>query len=100
MRKKIYNVLNKIYGVLMTVSFFAGILPLIPFLIAIIIGGDTGASISNFLYKDFYPWVIMVGSVAILVGLVAMYVGKVESLSVKKPKKKEKKADNDQEEKK
>ena len=100
MRKKIYNVLNKIYGVLMTVSFFAGILPLIPFLIAIIIGGDTGASISNFLYKDFYPWVIMVGSVAILVGLVAMYVGKVESLSVKKSKKKEKKADNDQEEKK
>jgi hypothetical protein len=99
-RKKIYNVLNKIYGVLMTVSFFAGILPLIPFLIAIIIGGDTGASISNFLYKDFYPWVIMVGSVAILVGLVAMYVGKVESLSVKKSKKKEKKADNDQEEKK
>jgi uncharacterized integral membrane protein len=84
----------------MTVSFFAGILPLIPFLIAIIIGGDTGASISNFLYKDFYPWVIMVGSVAILVGLVAMYVGKVESLSVKKSKKKEKKADNDQEEKK
>jgi uncharacterized integral membrane protein len=99
-RKKIYNVLNKIYGVLMTVSFFAGILPLIPFLIAILIGGDTGASISNFLYKDFYPWVIMVGSVAILVGLVAMYVGKVESLSVKKSKKKEKKADNDQEEKK
>jgi hypothetical protein len=84
----------------MTVSFFAGILPLLPFLIAIIIGGDTGASISNFLYKDFYPWVIMVGSVAILVGLVAMYVGKVESLSVKKSKKKEKKADNDQEEKK
>jgi hypothetical protein len=99
-RKKIYNVLNKIYGVLMTVSFFAGILPLIPFLIAILIGGDTGASISNFLYKDFYPWVIMVGSVAILVGLVAMYVGKVESLSVKKSKKTEKKADNDQEEKK
>ena len=42
----------------------------------------------------------MVGSVAILVGLVAMYVGKVESLSVKTSKKKEKKADNDQEEKK
>ena len=95
MRKKIYNVLNKIYGVLMTISFFAGILPLIPFIIAIIIGGDTGAAISDFLYKDFYPWVIALGSGAILIGLVAMYVGKVESLSVKKSKSKEKKSNED-----
>lgn len=84
MRQKIYNVLNKVYGILMTISFFAGILPLIPFIIAIIIGGDTGASISNFLYNQFYPWVIVLGSVAIIVGLVAMYVGKLEGLSVKK----------------
>ena len=84
MRQKIYNVLNKVYGILMTISFFAGILPLIPFIIAIIIGGDTGASISNFLYNQFYPWVIVLSSVAIIVGLVAMYVGKLEGLSVKK----------------
>jgi hypothetical protein len=69
---------------MMTISFFAGILPLIPFVIAIIIGGDAGANISNFLYKQFYPWVIVIGSVAILVGLIAMYVGKMEGLSVKK----------------
>ena len=84
MRQKIYNVLNKIYGIMMTVSFFAGILPLIPFIIAIIIGGDTGANISTFLYKQFYPWVIIIGCIAIIVGLVAMYIGKLEGLSVKK----------------
>ena len=84
MRQKIYNVLNRIYGIMMTISFFAGILPLIPFIVAIIIGGDIGAAISNFLYKDFYPWVIVLGSVAILIGLIAMYVGKKEGLSVKK----------------
>ena len=84
MRKKIYTVLNKIYGIMMTISFFAGILPLIPFIIAIIIGGDIGASISMFLYQQFYPWVIVIGSVAILIGMVAMYVGKMEGLSVKK----------------
>lgn len=84
MRKKIYIILNRIYGIMMTISFFAGILPLIPFVIAIIIGGDAGANISNFLYKQFYPWVIVIGSVAILVGLIAMYVGKMEGLSVKK----------------
>ena len=37
MRQKIYNVLNKIYGIMMTVSFFAGILPLFPFIIAIVL---------------------------------------------------------------
>ena len=83
MRQKIFDTLNKIYGVLMTVSFFGGFLPVIPFVIAVIIGGDTGETIALFLYKQYYPWVILVGSVAILVGLVAMYIGKIEGLSVK-----------------
>ena len=84
MRKKIFNVLNKAYGIMMFVSFFAGALPLIPFIIAICIGGTIGESISVFLYKQYYPWVILLGSLAIVVGLVAMYIGKLEGLSVKK----------------
>lgn len=83
MRQKIFDILNKIYGILMTVSFFAGGLPLIPFIIAIIIGGKTAETISVFLYKQYYPWVIVSGSFAIVIGLVAMYVGKLEGLSVK-----------------
>lgn len=84
MRRKIYMMLNKIYGVMMFASFFAGILPIIPFIIAIIVGGDWGSNISIFLYKQYYPWVILVGSTAILIGLIAMYFGKLEGLSVKK----------------
>lgn len=76
MREKIYNVLNRIYGVLMSVSFFAGILPLIPFIVAIIIGGPTAESICIFLYKQFYPWVIAVASVSIVIGWIASYVKK------------------------
>ncbi len=86
MRKKIYDVLNKLYGIVMTISFFAGIIPLIPFVIAIIIGGPTGEAISVFLYKQFYPYVIAGASIAIVIGTIAMYVGKKESLSVKKMK--------------
>lgn len=84
MRQKVYTVLNKIYGIMMFISFFAGFFPLIPFIVAIMIGGNIGESISVFLYKQYYPWVIVIGSLAILVGLIAMYVGKVEGLSVKK----------------
>ena len=51
MKKKIYDVMNKIYGISMTVAFFGGILPLIPFAIAMIIGGETGEKIALFLYN-------------------------------------------------
>lgn len=83
MRQKLYNILKKTYGIMMTVSFFAGGIPLIPFIIAIILGGQTGEAIAIFLHKQYYPGVIILGSLAIVVGLIAMYIGKLEGLSVK-----------------
>lgn len=83
MRNKLFKILNKIYGILMLVSFFAGLLPLVPFVIAIIIGGDKAEKISVFLYDKYYPPVIVLGSVAIVLGLIAMYIGKIDGLSVK-----------------
>ena len=83
MRNKLYNILKKAYGIMMTVSFFAGGLPIIPFVLALIIGGTWGEKISVFLYNQYYPWVIVLGSLAIVVGLIAMYLGKLEGLSVK-----------------
>ena len=83
MLKKIFDVLNKIYGILMSFSFFAGVLPLFPFLFALVVGGPLAETISVFLYKQYYPWVIIIGSIAIVIGLIAMYVGKLEDLSIK-----------------
>lgn len=76
MRDKLFAGLQKVYGILMTCSFFAGLIPVIPFVIAIMIGGTTGEAIALFLYKQYYPWVIAVASVAVLVGLLATYVDK------------------------
>jgi len=84
MQKRIYNFLNKLYGILMTLSFFGGFVPFFPFLFAIIVGGEIGETIALFCYKTYYPCVIVVGSIAILIGLIAMYVGKMEALSVNK----------------
>lgn len=91
MREKLFKVLNKVYGITMSLAFFGGFVPLIPFIIAIIIGGSTGEVISVFLYKQYYPWVIALASLAIVIGLIAMYVGKLEGLSVKKISTEEKK---------
>ena len=92
MKDKIFKALNKAYGVLMTVSFFGGFLPLIPFLFAMVVGGELGEALAVFLHKPYYPWVILIGSLGIVCGLLAMYVGKLEGLSVKNvsadPKKK------------
>lgn len=84
--KKFNEIIGKIYGIMMSVSFFGGIVPLIPFIIALIIGGTTGEAISLFLYEQIYPWIIGIGSVAVLVGLVHSYI---EEFLNKKEKKNE-----------
>lgn len=86
MRERIEMILQRIYGITLTISFFAGLLPLLPFIIAIIIGGGeggTGEAISTWLYTKYYPWVIALASISILIGLTAMYVGKKEAFSTK-----------------
>lgn len=72
--RKINDIIGKICGIMISVSFFGGIVPLIPFIIALIIGGPFGEATSLFLYNKFYPWIIGIGSVAIIVGLVYSYI--------------------------
>ena len=84
MREKIFKVFNTIYGILMTISFFGGVLPLLPFIVCLCVGGQFAETVSTFLYNDYYPWVILAGSIAIVFGLIAMYIGKLEGLSIKK----------------
>ncbi len=83
MKTKIYGMLKKIYAIIMMVSFWAGGLPIIPFIIALIIGGSIGENISIFLIKNYYPWFIVLASVAVLIGLVALYINKNFGFSVK-----------------
>lgn len=82
MKDKIYNLLNKIYGVSMVIAFFAGFLPVIPFIVAIVIGGAAGESISLFMYNKIYPVAFIMASVAVVTGLAAMYIRGEKGLSV------------------
>ena len=92
MREKIYKFLNKLYGILMTMSFFGGAIPLVAYIVAMIIGGDIGESIAVFFSDVFYLYVFALASIAVVVGLIAMYVGKEEGLSVKSFNKTDKKS--------
>ena len=81
--KKVSNVINKLYGLLLMTSFFGGFLPLIPFVIALIIGGNTAEKICIFLYDEYYPWVIALASISVVLGLIGMYLSKQQGLSMK-----------------
>lgn len=86
---KLYNILNKIYGITMMASFFLAALPIIPFIVAIIVGGTTAEAISLFISEKFYPVVMVLASFAVIIGLIAMYIGKKEDFSLKTLSKKE-----------
>ena len=89
MRNKIYNVLNKIYAISLTLAFFIGFLPVVPFIIAIIIGGQTGEAISLFMYNKVYPVAFITASFSVIAGLTAMYARGHKSMSVDSYGKKE-----------
>lgn len=83
MREKLFDIFKKAYGIVMSIAFWGGIIPLVPYIVAIIIGGKTAETISVFLYKQYYPWVIALASVAVIIGLIGMYIGGVEAFSTK-----------------
>jgi len=84
-RVKLYKTLQNVYGKVMSIAFFAGIVPLPVFIASIIAGPSVPAlqTASVWMYKTYYPIFIALGSIAVLIGLVAMYAGKKEGLSIK-----------------
>jgi hypothetical protein len=88
-RETTAKILSYVYGIGIAVSLFAGALSVIGYVAALIIGGDTAGEICKFIYKDFYPVIIYMSSISILIGLVKMYVAGEKSLVPPKKKKTE-----------
>lgn len=83
MRNKFSGILQKVYGLLMTIAFFGGLMPLFPLIYAIVVGGETGELIAVFIKNQVYPIIIALASVAIVIGLISIYIDGKQSLSVK-----------------
>lgn len=66
------------------ISLFVGGLTFLGYLAALIISGNTGFVICEFLYKKFFPVFIYASNVVVLIGLVAMYLSGEKSLVLKK----------------
>jgi len=80
--KKIIEMLNKIFGWGIYISLLAGGLAFFGFLVAIIMGGPDAGRLAVFIQKQYFPVVIRIATITIGVGLVGMYLGKEQALSL------------------
>lgn len=90
--KSLGEKINFIFGWGVYVCLLAGGITFFGFMLALLIGGDTGQSLSIFLHRQYFPLVIRATSFIIILGLIGMYVNHEQALSLAADKKA---ADND-----
>lgn len=82
--KKTSMVLKTIFGYGIMICLFAGGLTFFGYIAALIIGGDTAATICFVIYKQIIPIIVYVTSILVLLGLLAMYLNGEMALTAKK----------------
>ena len=83
-RTKLSDVLKKIFGYGILIAVFGGGLAFFGFLAAVIIGGETATAICVFLQKSFFPVLIYLSVVMVLLGLAVMYLNGEVALTPEK----------------
>ena len=84
--KKFVSILKLIFGYGIMICLFAGGLTFFGYLAALIIGGDTAASICSVIYDKIIPVIIYASTVLVLFGLVTMYLSGEKALTADKKK--------------
>lgn len=80
--KKVSKIFLTIFSIGILVTLFAGALSLAGYIVALIIGGETAATLCAFIYTQYFPWVIKICSIAVGFGLIGMYFDKKKALVV------------------
>lgn len=84
--KKIASVLKTIFGYGIMISLFGGGLTFFGYVAALIIGGDTAATICAFIKGTILPVIIYISTIMVILGLVAMYLDGEKALTTDKKK--------------
>lgn len=92
--KKISDVCKVIFGYGIMISLFGGGITFFGYVIALIIGGDTAASICDFMYNTIIPIAIFISTVMVLFGILAMYLAGELALTPTKREKNVKKSED------
>ena len=86
--EKTSNFLESVFGYGILICLFAGGLTFFGYVAALIIGGNTAALICEFIYKSFFPVIIKLSTIMVLLGLFVMYLKGEKALTLAKKKKK------------
>ena len=86
--KKISDICKLIFGYGLMIVLFAGGFIFLGYLLALMIGGETAATICFVIYKKIVPVMIYASTVLILLGTVAMYMAGELALTPDKKSKK------------
>ena len=81
-RDKINEVVKTIFGWGIYCVLIAGGLAFFGFFTGIIIGGESATSLAVFLHKQYFPIVIRISSIVIMLGLLSMYISNKHALSL------------------
>lgn len=82
MKNKIENFLKEIFSIFIMIGIFGGGIIFVIFMLAIIIGGDLGASMAITAKDIIMPYFIRFASIGILAGLIYSYLRKSHGLSL------------------
>lgn len=84
--KKIASVLRTIFGYGIMIALFGGGLTFFGYVAALIIGGDTAATICVVIYEKIIPVIIYLSTTMVVLGLIAMYLNGETALTPDKKK--------------
>lgn len=89
--KELNDFSKKLFSITLFVSLIGGGIVGLLYLIAIIIGGESGETLAVATRSNVLPWFIRMATVAIFSGLVQLYTSGEHTLSMKSDNKKNKK---------
>ena len=84
MKAKSHNIISTIFSLFIVIAIFGGGLVFAMFIIAIIIGGETGQQIAVTAKDIVMPYFIRSASIGVLAGLISFYISGKHSLSFHK----------------
>lgn len=73
MKDKSINILNSIFSIFILLAIMGGGLVFILFMLALLIGGETGAILSTTASKTIMPYFIKSAALGMLSGLIILY---------------------------
>ena len=77
--KKVITIILKVFSIGISVCVLAGALSILGFLFAFCVGGELATTVCVFIHKTYFPYIIKATSIFTLIGLIGIYLKKVET---------------------